>query len=246
VTPQAGEQRDLSLEDGVTSIAGRTLTLSVNGNSCVTGPTDACGNASCTIPLVTAPLGPQPVKAEFAGDTFYEPSSETKTAIVFAFAASGGFVLGDSTVAAAGPSTTVTFWGSKWSSLNALSGGAPPASFKGFADTTTSPPTCGGTWTTKPGNSSSPPASLPDVHGRLGRQQDDEIRKHDLRQHRSHRRRYPRPRLRPQPGPPRDRQDRHNGLLRHVTRRVRHPPSGFQAFSPGVDDSENKAAVSLR
>ena len=155
------------LEDGVTPISGRTLTLSVDGNSCVTGPTDASGNASCTILVVTAPLGPQTVKAEFAGDTFYLPSSETNTATVFAFPAGGTFVLGDSTVAAAGPTTTLTFWGSKWSSLNALSGSGPVPSFKGFANTTTSPPACGGTWTTRPGNSSSPPASLPAFMGVL-------------------------------------------------------------------------------
>ena len=156
------------LEDGVTPIAGRTLTLSVNGNSCLTGPTDASGNASCTIPVVTAPLGPQTVKADFAGDAFYLPSSETNTATVFAFQAGGGaFVLGDSTVAAAGPSTTLTFWGAQWSSLNALSGGATVSSFKGFANNTASPPVCGGTWSAGPGNSSSPPASLPAFMGVL-------------------------------------------------------------------------------
>ena len=37
-----------------------------------------------------------------------------------------------------------------------------PHAFKGFADqTSTAPPTCGGTWTTDPGNSSGPPASVP-------------------------------------------------------------------------------------
>ena len=57
---------------------------------------------------------------------------------------------------------SVTFWGAQWWNANALSAGAAPASFKGFADfTSASPPTCGGTWTTRPGNSSKPPASIP-------------------------------------------------------------------------------------
>ena len=145
------------LEDGVTPIAGRTLTLSVGTNSCAAGPTNASGNASCTIPLVSVPLGPVTVKADFAGDLFYLPSSESKSATVFAFPANGDFVLGDATVAAATPTTTVTFWGNQWASLNALSGGAAPSAFKGFAGTLSStPPTCGGTWTASPADSNRP------------------------------------------------------------------------------------------
>ena len=41
-----------------------------------------------------------------------------------------------------------------------LSRGSAPDSFKGFADSA-SPPVCGKTWTTHPGNSSKPPASVP-------------------------------------------------------------------------------------
>ena len=49
---------------------------------------------------------------------------------------------------------------------NTLSGGAPEPSFKGFADnTTTTPPACGATWTTRPGNSSAPVASVPTYMG---------------------------------------------------------------------------------
>jgi hypothetical protein len=149
----------LLLEEGVVPIAGRILTLSVGSQSCVTGPTDAMGSASCTIALVSLPLGPQPVSAVFAGDVFYEPSSDSDVATVFEFAPGGGaFVLGDLTVAAATSATTVTFWGAEWASLNALSGGAAPPSFKGFASTFSStPPTCGGTWTGSVGNSVKPP-----------------------------------------------------------------------------------------
>jgi hypothetical protein len=75
---------------------------------------------------------------------------------------SGAFMLGDRTAASArGTSTTVTWWGANWSSLNTLSGGAAPSSFKGFAESTATPPVCGGTWTARPGNSSGPPSSVP-------------------------------------------------------------------------------------
>ena len=62
----------------------------------------------------------------------------------------------------------MTFWGAHWSSLNLLTGGDAPASFKGFADaTSTTPPACGGTWSSRPGNSSSPVAVLPTYMGTL-------------------------------------------------------------------------------
>jgi hypothetical protein len=58
--------------------------------------------------------------------------------------------------------STVTYWGAQWWKKNALSGGPAPAAFKGLADhTSSSPPTCGGTWTTAPGNRSHPPDSVP-------------------------------------------------------------------------------------
>jgi hypothetical protein len=56
----------------------------------------------------------------------------------------------------------VTFWGSQWWKLNSLSGGSAPPSFKGFAsDTPNNQPQCGDHWTTEPGNSSAPPATVP-------------------------------------------------------------------------------------
>jgi hypothetical protein len=147
------------LEDGLTPIAGRMLTLTIGPDSCIAGPTDAGGNASCTIPSVSAPLGTQTVKAAFLGDTFYLPSSETATATVFSFLDRGAFVLGNLTAAAATPTTDVTFWGAQWADLNALSGGSGPNAFKGFASNfNATPPACGGTWTASPGNSGKPVA----------------------------------------------------------------------------------------
>lgn len=154
------------LEDGTTPIAGRTLTLTLgsgaSAESCVTGATDVSGTASCPVPATLA-LGPQPLRAEFLGDAYYLPSDDaSKTAIVFAFPSRGAFV-----VAGAPTGAPVTFWGPGWTGLNPLADGAPSA-FKGFAASlSTSPPACGGTWTTGPGNSSSPVGSLPAYMGTI-------------------------------------------------------------------------------
>ena len=66
----------------------------------------------------------------------------------------GSFVIGDQNVTVG---AQVDFWGAQWWQDNPLSTGSAPASFKGYADNA---PTCGQTWTTRPGNSSDPPASL--------------------------------------------------------------------------------------
>ncbi|HYM54531.1 MAG TPA: hypothetical protein VES97_04155, partial [Solirubrobacteraceae bacterium] len=74
-------------------------------------------------------------------------------------AAEGNFVIGDGNSAVG---SSVTFWGAHWWHENSLSGGLAPASFKGFADTTGAPPSCGEAWSSRPGNSSDPPlAPLP-------------------------------------------------------------------------------------
>lgn len=160
------------LEDGTTVPvpSGQKLTLSLGGQSCVaTVGTD--GIASCALTF-TGALGPEALAATFAGDAYYEPSSDTgKTALVFAFPSRGAFVLGDNTVASAGALTTVTWWGDRWSDLNNLSGGVAPPAFKGFAEKLTSLPTssppakCSGTWTTTGGNSPPPASGVPSYMG---------------------------------------------------------------------------------
>lgn len=79
------------------------------------------------------------------------------------FPASGAFGVGDRS---AKVGASVNWWGAQWSKRNSLSdGGAPPA-FKGFADQTSGKsPACGGTFTTRPGNSSKPPATVPTEMG---------------------------------------------------------------------------------
>jgi hypothetical protein len=70
----------------------------------------------------------------------------------------GTFVIGDQNVQVG---SQATFWGAQWWKDNPLSTGLAPASFKGFAVDAT--PTCGQDWTTDPGNSSHPPATVGEV-----------------------------------------------------------------------------------
>jgi hypothetical protein len=71
------------------------------------------------------------------------------------------FVIGDVEPHAVGD--IVNFWGPQWWKNNQMSGFVSDgvASFKGFA--TDSDNVCGGTWISKPGNSSNPPATIPSV-----------------------------------------------------------------------------------
>jgi parallel beta-helix repeat protein len=83
----------------------------------------------------------------------------TPCPVSFTKLASGSFVIGNGNAAVG---SAVTFWGAQWSKSNNLSGGSAPDAFKGFADkTTTNPPSCSQNWSTLPGNSSKPPASVP-------------------------------------------------------------------------------------
>jgi hypothetical protein len=159
------------LEDGTTPIAGRTLTLGLGAQTCSAGPTDASGNAHCTLTF-TGALGPESVSASFAGDAYYLPSADTgKSVTVFAFPTKGAFTVGDITASTAG-SSPVTWWGDNWYQLNRLSGGIAPSSFKGFAGTvtlptSTPPATCGSAWKTLPGNSPPPTSGVPSYMGVL-------------------------------------------------------------------------------
>lgn len=146
-------------------IAGRTITLTLGagvGAQACSATTDATGRASCQINSVVQPLGPGAVSGSFAGDGNYLPSSGGAATLIFAYpagAAGGTFVIGDLNAAVG---TQVTFWGSQWTKLNSLSGGAAPSSFKGFANQTgNNPVVCGGTWSANPGNSHGVPDSLP-------------------------------------------------------------------------------------
>ena len=153
-----------SSASALTPIINRTVTLTLGSGASAqycTAITDNSGIARCSINQVNQPLGPGgTVTGNFGGDDLYLASSTIESTLIFAYPAAGGtFVIGDLNAVVG---NSVTFWGAQWSKLNSLSGGSAPASFKGFANqSSTTPPSCGGTWTTDPGNSSLPPSSVP-------------------------------------------------------------------------------------
>jgi uncharacterized repeat protein (TIGR01451 family) len=117
------------------------------------------GSATVTIVAnVTAPSGAILTNtATVSGDQpDSNPANNSSTTSTFVYGASvrGNFVIGDHN---ADVGSSVTFWGARWWKLNSLSGGAAPAAFKGFENTPASV-ACGTSWSTRPGNSSHPPA----------------------------------------------------------------------------------------
>ncbi len=127
-------------------------------------------SASCSVTYTPESTPANPVRtdtvtASYGGDSTHNPSSGTTGVEVISptALASGSFVIGDQN-AAVGSATTfsdVEFWGSDWWKENSLSGGPAPSAFKGFAESSSSPPTCRESWTTDTGNSSGPPATVP-------------------------------------------------------------------------------------
>jgi hypothetical protein len=74
------------------------------------------------------------------------------------YPSTGAFVIGDGN---AGVGSQVNFWGSQWAQNNSLTGGSAPNAFKGF-EGSSQPSDCGGDiWTAAPGNSGSPPPTVP-------------------------------------------------------------------------------------
>jgi hypothetical protein len=155
-------------EDGASpAISGRSVTFTLGSGAAAqtcTALTDSAGRAACDIAAVAQPLGPGSVQAVFAQDAYYLASSDSASTIVYAFPSRGAFAVGD---LSATPGASVAFFGAQWGSNNSLSGGAAPNAFKGFATTPGNPPTCGTSFTADPGNSGSPPSSVPSYMGTL-------------------------------------------------------------------------------
>jgi hypothetical protein len=132
-----------------------SVTFDVTGTNSLSGhgTTDKNGHAAFSYSSVN--VGTDTVNASVSNPAGTIPSKNTVQVIwVAPFAPGGGaFVIGDKNSAIG---TKVTFWGARWSHLNSLSGGRAPASFKGFAQQP-KVPTCGASWTSRPGNSSHPP-----------------------------------------------------------------------------------------
>jgi hypothetical protein len=98
-------------------------------------------------------LGPHTITITITDDGGATATATTH-AIVYA---PSGFAIGDPSTAAG---THVEFWGAQWARENTLTGGAGPEAFKGFI-TSQHTPACGATWTSSPGNSGHPPATVP-------------------------------------------------------------------------------------
>jgi hypothetical protein len=148
--------------DGGAPISGKLVTMTLGsgaGSQSCSATTNGSGIASCSINPVTVAVGPQPITDSFAGDSFYVAATNTESALLYAFPKGGDFVIGNQTATG-----TVTYWGSQWSTVNALSGGPAPSAFKGFENGTLTP-TCGANWTTVGGNSPPPPATVPAYMG---------------------------------------------------------------------------------
>lgn len=147
-----------------TPLGGKLITLTLGSGAAAqtcTGTTSASGTASCPIASVAQPAGSVAVAASFAGDSFYLPASASSSVNGVAATGAGAFVVGDNSAGSPTIGRAVYFWGNQWSTSNSLSAGPAPAAMKGFAERAPSI-TCGSIWTTHTGNSSSPPASIPD------------------------------------------------------------------------------------
>jgi hypothetical protein len=146
----------------VSPIAGKSITFtlgSATSSQTCSAATNTSGISSCNITGINQSLGSQPLIATFAGDPSYQAASTSGSTIAFSYLDHGSFIVGNLSCAT---NATVTWWSPMWSAANQLSGSSAPSSFKGFAaNLSSSPPATGGTWSTTPAQSSSPPTSVP-------------------------------------------------------------------------------------
>ena len=125
------------------------------GDACDTCPSDAANDADHD--GVCGDVDNCPTTAN-AGQTDTDHNGVGDACTPFGTASGGAFVVGN--LANLAGNAVVNFWGSQWSGNNPMTGGSAPNAFKGFANSVAIP-ACGSTWTTSPGNSSNPPASIP-------------------------------------------------------------------------------------
>ena len=118
------------------------------------GTTDSSGQA--TFSYSGTLTGTDTVRASVT-NTIGTLTSNPVTVTWVEFAPGGGaFVISD----LKDNNKSVYWWGAQWWKNDHLSSGLAPASFKGFENGNASP-WCGQTWTTRPGNSSKPPRTVP-------------------------------------------------------------------------------------
>jgi hypothetical protein len=153
------------------SSASGTVTYNVYSDSGCTALASAGTPKTITTPGTLPPssavslsgIGTYYWQAVYSGGGSNQASTSTcgsEVETVLAPTAVGAFVIGDLSAGNPTVGNLVNFWGSQWAKDNAFSDGRAPASMKGFADDLTAF-VCGSRWTTRPGNSSAPPATLP-------------------------------------------------------------------------------------
>ena len=144
--PDAVPRGQVSITE--TSAGLQSVTLQTCANSVPGGPCDTLGNPPFSNGGTVDVFSNSDLRA---GATATFVNNVTTTGPMF--------VIGDVEPHAVGD--TVDFWGAQWWKNNLMSGFVADgvASFKGFA--TSSDNVCGGTWVSKPGNSSNPPATIP-------------------------------------------------------------------------------------
>jgi len=140
-----------------TRLPGATVDFAVTWgpNPGVGGPgstTDASGASSFSYSSTSA--GSDTVDASVTTAVGPLTSDSVTVDWTAPFLTRGAFVIADSQ---AGEGTAVTFCGAQWARDNVPSQGPAPRSCKGFAGTPSSPPACGGMWSSRTGNSTAPP-----------------------------------------------------------------------------------------
>lgn len=129
------------------AIPGETVTF-VAGAATGSGISNP---ASATLSLAN---GRYVLGASFAGDNNYSASSASQTLIAYQ---PSSFVVWGGNAGGVQVGADLNFWGAQWSSQVISGNYSAGSSFKGFANAVS---TDGTTWTSPPGNSSQPPASV--------------------------------------------------------------------------------------
>lgn len=135
-----------------------TFTVQSGPNAGLTGTATTDANGAATFSYSSVLTGKDTLIADVTNMAGSIPSNTVTVTWVAAFAPGGGaFVISDLKDVSGG---SVYFWGAQWWKNDHLSTGLAPASFKGF-ENGNALPSCGQTWTTRPGNSSRPPQTVP-------------------------------------------------------------------------------------
>jgi hypothetical protein len=124
----------------------------------------ACPNNVCPSTYTIAkPIGKYFFEVEVT-DSAGNRSIKRCRWIVYGFPSGNGtFVIGNQNAVLG---NQVMFWGAQWHQNNTMTGGSAPSAFKGYFNQSNQfAPTCGSLWTTDPGNSPPPPATIPQFMG---------------------------------------------------------------------------------